>query len=199
MGLAFPQEGTSFGILATGLVASADDPDTNNSETLGGLRLLATTFRAELVGLNNAQGNDLVELTLVLTAPVASDCLLFRFAFFSEEFPDFVGRQFNDTFTAFLNGSNIAFDTNGNPIDVNTNFGFNPANPNPNTGTTYDGTTGLLEAAGPVVGGSTNTLVSAGSKISATRSSTPRSSSTSSGSSSPAASVRRERSRSIPR
>jgi hypothetical protein len=158
LGLAFPQEGTSFGILATGLVASADDPDTNNSETLGGLGS-SDDVSAQLSGLNNAQGNDLVELTLVLTAPVASDCLLFRFAFFSEEFPDFVGRQFNDTFTALLNGSNIAFDTNGNPIDVNTNFGFNPANPNPNTGTTYDGTTGLLEAAGPVVGGSTNTLV----------------------------------------
>jgi hypothetical protein len=158
LGLSFPQQGTSFGILATGLVTSADDPDTNNAETLGGGGS-SDDVSAQLAGLNNSQGNDLVELTLVLRAPVASDCLLFRFAFFSEEFPDFVGRQFNDTFTALLNGSNIAFDTNGNPINVNTNFGFNPANPNPNTGTTYDGTTGLLEAAGPVVGGSTNTLV----------------------------------------
>jgi hypothetical protein len=158
LGLVFPQEGTSFGILATGRVESADDPDTNNSETLGGGGT-GDDVSFQLGGLNNSQGNDLVELTLQLTAPVASDCLLFRFAFFSEEFPDFVGREFNDTFTALLNGSNIAFDTNGNPIDVNTNFGFNPANPNPNTGTTYDGTTGLLEAAGPVVGGSTNTLV----------------------------------------
>ena len=158
LGLVFPQEGTSFGILATGLVASADDPDTNNSETLGG-QGSSDDVSFQLDGLNNAAGRDLVELTLVLNAPVASDCLVFRFAFFSEEFPDFVGRGFNDTFTALLNGSNIAFDTNGNPIDVNTNFGFNPAIPNPNTGTTYDGTTGLLEAAGPVVGGSTNTLV----------------------------------------
>lgn len=158
LGLSFPQQGTSFGILATGLVASADDPDTNNGETLGGGGSL-DDVSATLGGANNSQGNDLVELTLVLRAPVASDCLLFRFAFYSEEFPDFVGREFNDTFTALLNGSNIAFDTNGDPIDVNTNFGFNPANPNPNTGTTYDGTTGLLEAAGPVVGGSTNTLV----------------------------------------
>jgi hypothetical protein len=158
LGLVFPQEGTSFGILATGLVESADDPDTNNSEVLGGLGS-SDDVSFQLDGLNNAAGRDLVELTLVLNAPVASDCILFRFAFFSEEFPDFVGRQFNDTFTAVLNGSNIAFDTNGDPIDVNTNFGFNPANPNPNTGTTYDGTTGLLEAAGPVVGGSMNTLV----------------------------------------
>ena len=101
-----------------------------------------------------AAGQDLVQLTLVLHAPVESDCLLFRFGFYSEEFPDFVNGGFNDTFVALLNGSNIAFDTNGNPIDVNTNFGFDPANPNPNTGSTYDGTTGLLEAAGPVVGGS---------------------------------------------
>ena len=158
LGLSFPQEGPSFGILATGLVASADDPDTNNSETLGGGGQ-ADDVSFILGGSNNSQGNDVVELTLVLQAPVESDCLLFRFAFYSEEFPDFVGREFNDTFTALLNGSNIAFDTNGNPIDVNTNFGFDPSNPNPNTGTTYDGTTGLLEAAGPVVGGSVNTLV----------------------------------------
>src|SRR5215211_3062260 len=104
---------------------SADDPDTNNTETLGGGGGL-DEVSFTLGGLNNAQGNDRVELTLELTAPVASDCLLFRFAFFSEEFPDLVGRQFNDTFTALLNGSNIAFDTNGNPIDVNTNFGFQP-------------------------------------------------------------------------
>lgn len=158
LGLSFPQEGTSFGILATGLVESADDPDTNNGETLGG-QGSGDDVSFELDGLNTADGHDLVELTLVLNAPVESDCLLFRFAFFSEEFPDFVNQGFNDTFVALLNGSNIAFDTNGDPIDVNTNFGFDPSNPNPNTGTTYDGTTGLLEAAGPVVGGSVNTLV----------------------------------------
>jgi len=158
LGLSFPQEGTSFGILATGLVESADDPDSNNGETLGGGGQ-GDDVSFTLDGLNNADGRDLVELTYVLTAPVESDCLLFRFAFYSEEFPDFVNQGFNDTFVALLNGSNIALDTNGNPIDVNTNFGFDPANPNPNTGTTYDGTTGLLEAAGPVVGGSVNTLV----------------------------------------
>jgi hypothetical protein len=158
LGLSFPQEGTSFGILSTGLVESADDPDANNGETLGG-QGANDDVSFELDGLNTAAGEDLVELTLVLDAPVESDCLLFRFGFFSEEFPDFVNQGFNDTFVALLNGSNIAFDTNGNPIDVNTNFGFDPSDPNPNTGTTYDGTTGLLEAAGPVVGGTTNTLV----------------------------------------
>ena len=158
LGLSFPQEGADFGILATGLVESADDPDTNNSETLGGGGQ-GDDVSFTLNGLNTAAGNDLVQLTLVLNAPVASDCLLFRFGFYSEEFPDFVNQGFNDTFVALLNGSNIAFDTNGNPIDVNTNFGFDPANPNPNTGSTYDGTTGLLEAAGPVVGGTVNTLV----------------------------------------
>lgn len=158
LGSSFPQEGTSFGILATGLVESADDPDTNNGETLGGGGEF-DDVSFQLDGLNTAAGQDAVELTLVLNAPVASDCLLFRFAFYSEEFPDFVNQGFNDTFVALLNGSNIAFDTNNNPIDVNTNFGFDPADPNPNTGTTYDGTTGLLEAAGPVVGGTTNTLV----------------------------------------
>ena len=158
LGLVFPQEGTSFGILSTGLVESADDPDTNNGETLGG-QGANDDVSFQLDGLNTAAGQDAVDLTLVLNAPVESDCLLFRFGFYSEEFPDFVNQGFNDTFVALLNGSNIAFDTNGDPIDVNTNFGFDPSDPNPNTGTTYDGTTGLLEAAGPVVGGSTNTLV----------------------------------------
>jgi len=158
LGLVFPQEGTSFGILSTGLVESADDPDTNNGETLGGGGQ-GDDVSFQLDGLNTAAGQDAVDLTLVLNAPVESDCLLFRFGFYSEEFPDFVNQGFNDTFTALLNGSNIAFDSNGDPIDVNTNFGFDPSNPNPNTGSTYDGTTGLLEAAGPVVGGTANTLV----------------------------------------
>ena len=159
LGAYFPQQGTTFGIISTGAVEDATDPDSNNGETLGGGGTGLDDKSTVLLGLNTPAGEDRVQLTLELAAPLASDCLLFRFAFYSEEFPDFVGLGFNDTFTAELNGSNIAFDTNGDVIDVNTNFGFDPSNPNPNTGTTYDGTTGLLEAAGPVVGGTTNTIV----------------------------------------
>jgi hypothetical protein len=87
LGSSFPQEGSSFGILATGLVESADDPDTNNGETLGGGGQFDDVSFV-LDGLNTAAGEDAVELTLVLNAPVESDCLLFRFAFYSEEFAD---------------------------------------------------------------------------------------------------------------
>jgi hypothetical protein len=123
LGLSFPQEGADFGILATGLVESADDPDTNNSETLGGGGQF-DDVSFTLDGLNTAAGEDLVQLTLVLNAPVESDCLLFRFGFYSEEFPDFVNQGFNDTFVALLNGSNIALDTNRNVIDVQHQLRF---------------------------------------------------------------------------
>jgi hypothetical protein len=160
----FPVQGDSFVILSTGLATSADDPDTNNEETFGEGGFM-DDVSTELTGLNNSQGNDLVQLTLVLTPPPDKISLSFDFAFYSEEFPDWVNSHFNDVFVAELGAepfssdiqidginvtvpANIAFDPNGDLISVNAAFGFDPANPNPDTDTTYDGTSGLLRATG---------------------------------------------------
>ncbi len=142
----FPTAGGSFLVLSTGDAADADTPDDSGS--------LSTV----LGGSDNSQGNDLVQLQVDLTTPAGATCVAFDFAFFSEEFPEFVGSSFNDAFTAEMGQTdltivnnqvvapfNFAFDTDGNPISVNTVFGFTLG-----TGTTYDGVTPLLTAQAPV-------------------------------------------------
>ncbi len=160
----FPQQGDTFAILSSGRAESADDPDSNNSEVLGGGGSTDDISTA-LDGLNNNAGQDLVQLTLTLTPPTDATSLSFDFAFYSEEFPDYIDTSFNDVFIAELwtepftseltvDGSkiiaskNIAIDPTGRNISVNSAFGFDPDNPNPDTGTTYDGTSGLLKATG---------------------------------------------------
>ncbi len=142
----FPIIGDSFVILSTGEASSASLP--NNEEGLS----------ATLSGLNNSQGEDMVQMAYELQAPTGSTCLRFEFSFLSEEFPEFVGSEYNDVFTAEYPNSditivgndivaplNFASDTEGNVISVNTVFGVFD-----NTGTTYDGSTPLLTATTPI-------------------------------------------------
>jgi hypothetical protein len=151
LGASFPTKGDDFAILSTGLAADASAPDDSGSRT------------SVLGGLNNVQGNDLSRLHLRLNVPVGIDCMNFDLAFYSEEFPEFVGSQYNDAFTA-QNGvstldvannavvapTNFALDTVGNVVSVNTVYGVTGG-----TGTTYDGATPLLRASSNVVGGTT--------------------------------------------
>ncbi len=142
LGRFFPRQGSTFAILSSGLASDAETP--NNSESTG------TT----LSGLDNSQGNDMVQLRVVLAPPPGAQCLGFDFAFFSEEFPEFVGSPFNDVFLAELGGSNFqivgetitaprnfAVDPIGNLISINSVFGASP-----NTQSTYDGGTPALRA-----------------------------------------------------
>jgi hypothetical protein len=155
LGKYFPTEGNTFAILSTGLAASAEWP--NNEENLSFI----------LDGLDNSQGEDLVQLALQLRVPEGMNCAAFDFAFYSEEFPEFVGSRFNDTFTAELGGTNLiisgtevtaplnfAFDTEGNPISINTVFGVTS-----HTGSTYDSVTPLLRAHTQVNPGAVTTIV----------------------------------------
>jgi len=150
VGKHFPTQGDTFVILSTGLVESAEWP--NHEEDLS----------FELDGLFNVEGNDLVQLWLQLRVPEGRNCANVDFTFYSEEYPEWVDSEFNDTFTAELGGTNIvisgsevtaplnfAFDTEGNIMSVNSVFGFVAE-----TGTTYDGGTSLLRAQTPVVPGS---------------------------------------------
>ena len=149
IGRYFPSEGGTFAILSTGLAQSAEWP--NSEEDLS----------FELDGLDNSQFNDLVQLALRLRVPADLNCATLDFAFYSEEFPEYVGSVFNDTFTAELGGTdlvisdtqviaplNFAFDTEGNVMSINTVFGVAA-----DTGTTYDGGTSRLRAQTPVTPG----------------------------------------------
>jgi len=148
----FPTNGTTFGILTTGDVNLADDANelTNSGANLGG---------------GNVRGTSDFDVTILkvdLTVPAEANCLLLDFAFYSEEFPEFVGSSFNDAFIAELDTSdwttsgstitapnNFAFDSTGDVVSINSTGvgGMSLANA---AGTTYDGATVLLQAATPV-------------------------------------------------
>jgi hypothetical protein len=85
------------------------------------------------------------------------DTLLFNFAFGSEEYPTYVGTQYNDAFGIFLSGpgisglQNVSQLPNGDFVSINNvnsgiNSGYFIANPLPNaTGLTYGGFTQNLQ------------------------------------------------------
>jgi hypothetical protein len=151
----FPIGGGPFAILTTGLAQNASQA--NDSSSLS----------YQQAGLNNSQGNDMMQLTLQLRVPANITCMRVDFAYFSEEFPEFVGSQYNDAFTAEFGASslsiigsqvtssrNFAYDQAGQVISVNTVSGVTG-----NTGTTYDGVTQLLRARHAVTPGELVTLV----------------------------------------
>lgn len=70
--------------------------------------------------------NDMIDLKLVLKAPMDATGFRFDFDFYSSEWPNFVCSTFNDAFVAYLESStitnNISFDPNNDPISVNNDF-----------------------------------------------------------------------------
>jgi hypothetical protein len=150
----FPTNGPTFGILTSGEVTLADDPNCcPNSGTADG--------GAPPPG-RGTSAFDVTVLQINFDAPASANCLTFDFKFFSDEFPEFVGTAFNDAFIAELDAStwttvgsmimapnNFAFDQSGNEISVNT-AGFSAGNA---AGTTYDGATVLLSASTQVTPG----------------------------------------------
>lgn len=166
LGFVFPTQGSTFAVLSTGDARSAGLADLNNNEAVtGAFSSTLDDVSGILVGLNNQAGNDLVQLKLILTPPAGATGVNFDFGFFSEEFPDWIGLSFNDTFLVeigpdnynseatvvgsdYNSPTNFVFDTNGDVISVNAAYGFDPLVPNPDTDTTYDGTSGLLRATG---------------------------------------------------
>lgn len=140
----FPIQGSNYFVMSSGATADALTANTSPSTS------------TVLNGLDNSQGNDMVQTVLVLQPPATASCLAFDFAYYSEEFPEFVGSQFNDAFIAEVGQStfqivgnqviapnNFAFDTTGKVISVNTVFDVSASNA---VGTTYDGGTPLLTA-----------------------------------------------------
>jgi len=151
----FPTQGDSFLVLSTGQASGATLP--NNSGSLSTI----------LNGLNNEQGNDLVQVQLTLNVPAGAEFWAVDWKFFSEEFPEFVGSQFNDAFfietpssdinivgNIPVSDTNIATDLFGSRVSINTTgvTGMTALNA---AGTTYDGATGILTTAGRVDEGAT--------------------------------------------
>src|SRR6266545_1506080 len=151
----FPTDGASYAIITTGDANLADDPNDSGAS-----------------GVNdsgpNVRGNtdfDVSILKVDLSVPSGFTCLRIDFRFLSEEFPEYVGSQFNDAFIAELdssdwttNGSaitanhNFAFDPDGNPITINST-GYSHMTASEADGTTYDGAAPILVAQTPITSG----------------------------------------------
>jgi len=105
---------------------------------------------------------DTASITFDLDVPVGANSLAFDFFFLSREFPVFVGSQFNDAFTVTLTSQayegNIAFDDEGNPVNIN-NVLFQGYDPAIMAGTGFHcgdgGGTLWIETISPVVSGET--------------------------------------------
>lgn len=137
-------EGDTFLIISTGIAANTPgSPEHFES----------TDFSP------GGSAGDTARLTLKLLVPSGATTLSFDFRFMSEEYPEYVGSQYNDFFYAYLTDSagthQVAFDDNGHIINVNNNF-FNP-NIYP-IGTVFDGSTKRLTTTVNVNEGETITL-----------------------------------------
>jgi hypothetical protein len=144
----FPTRGSSFGILTTGGFELADDP---NTEDDSGVDLDGPSVRGDT-------DFDVVILRIDCAPATTANCLSFDFAFYSEEFPEYVDSPFNDAFIAELNMSNwttsgssidapgnFARDALGQPVTINST-GDTSVTPQNAAGTTYDAATNLLTA-----------------------------------------------------
>jgi Ca2+-binding RTX toxin-like protein len=149
----FPLNGSDFGILSSGDAAAAEAPDSGESRS------------SNNGGGSGGHGNvnDVATLRVDLAVPENRNCLTFDFRFLSEEYPEFLGSQFNDGFVAEIDGSNfsvdssgdvsaplnIAQDENGKVVTINTT-GTSSDNA---IGTTYDGATPILTGSTPISAG----------------------------------------------
>jgi len=148
----FPRSGDSFAVLSTGDATANDNPnDAPDLTNVNGERFVRGT-------------RDTVILKVDVNVPRGANCLSVRFRFLSEEFPEFVGSEFNDGFLAEVGRSNwsskrndptikapnnFAFDREKKRITVNSTGDFS-VTADRAKGTTYDAGTRRLRASSPV-------------------------------------------------
>ena len=158
----FPTDGQKAALITTGDAQLADDP--NSSDSSG-----ADDGGASIRGDTDF---DVTVLKVGVNVPQGANCLTFDFAFYSDEFPEYVDSSYNDAFIAELDNStwatagstitapnNFAFDPSGDVISINSsgNTSMSAANA---AGTTYDGATPLLSASTQVAPGAHNLYLS---------------------------------------
>jgi len=94
----FPRQGSSYGVMSSGV--ASDFVTFHDSR-----RVLATSMYGGAGGVSqglDASIYDATVLAIDLAAPLAATCLSIDVRFFSEEYPQFVGSNYNDAFIAEL-------------------------------------------------------------------------------------------------
>ena len=149
--------GKAFAILSTGCAHLADHPNNSDSTSCADGGILYRGAR------------DATVLRIRVNVPKSANCLSFRFRFLSEEYPEWVGSEYNDAFLAELDKTNWNAASNTSPtitapndfattgdgklISVNAT-GIAHVSPANAKGTTYDAATRVLRASKRVRPGS---------------------------------------------
>lgn len=152
----FPRSGNDFAILSSGDATLTQQANNSGSTS------------TDLGGPVIRGARDVTTLRIGLNVPANANCLSVRFRFYSDEYPEFVGSQFNDAFIAELDSStwdaagttsptitapnNFAKDELGRNISVN-GAGIASVSAGLASTTTYDAATGVLRASTPVTPG----------------------------------------------
>ncbi len=109
--------------LNSGIVLSTGKVTDIPGENLGDDGNLSTDF-----GASGVEG-DLTQLNLSFFADSTAEKLFFKYVFGSEEFLEYAGSTFNDSFELLLNGTNMARLTDGQTVTINNlvpNSGYRP-------------------------------------------------------------------------
>ncbi len=131
-----PREGKRMLVLSSGTARQPGDPDYQDpgSSWLGTESATPPGFPISSPSCSNIMAElptayDSAALEVVLRAPTNAKGFRLDFDFYTEEFPNFICKQFNDFFVILQSpappGSqlgNIAFDDQGNPVSVNNGF-----------------------------------------------------------------------------
>lgn len=133
-----PKAGKSFVVLSSGVATY--DPYAKKTCVQSGTNLGAgNTHKDPDPKAKDKTANDYIHLELQILVPTNAQTFDFDFHFFSAEYPDYVGTQFNDTFWVQLKSKkfngNISFDKNKTPIRINNAF-FTICDPYPPKPTT---------------------------------------------------------------
>jgi hypothetical protein len=169
-----PREGTNLGVLSSGYAMVCDDASATAVCTGSGTS--DPYFKGAQTAMDTANGTappgypkstaacmaaatvfDTIGVTLQIQVPKNVSGLSFDFDFYSSEWPEYACSTYNDQFVAWLQSEawlgnvgdlNVAFDTMGNVISVNTPF-LDRCTPNTPTGCAGTTTGTATCTAGP--------------------------------------------------
>ena len=163
-------------IMTTGTVVGNDGPCGPNDSPSAGMdngyagNYLLDQIIAKETPAGNMPKSTFNAATLEIQFTPMSDTVKFNYVFGSEEYPEFVGSEFNDLFAFFISGpgisgqKNIALLPNGTPVTINNvndqgspNAKYYVNNLHGQT-VQYDGFTRVLTAMSPVQCGKSYTL-----------------------------------------
>lgn len=163
----FPTSGSTYAVLTSGDPELADDA--NDSDSSGASTWDDTdpqeTFRGDT-------DFDVSMLEVKVNVPSGANCLVLNYRFLSDEFPEFVGTDYNDAFIAEIDQStwttsatevlapnDFATKTGGEGVTVN---GVGPVavTEAEAAGTTYDAATGLVTTKTPISSGGHSVFLS---------------------------------------